>query len=292
MITTKNMWEYKNGNYTVRILDDGTKFRLSDNPVPEYPESIDVKITNKCNAGCAFCHERSTPDGKSFDVNLAYKLFSDLPGGVELAIGGGNPLECRQDFKWLLRKLSYKSIIMNVTLNAIHLPDYDYLNAHAVGISYRKELHDEIKKFCEEHEYTQTVIHLIAGVHTVEDLERCLDDFDRVLILGYKIFGRGVAFYNEAVERNLDQWKSKIGLSLHRSGKIVVFDNLSLEQLNIKRFFSEERWRDIYMGDDGQFTMYLDLVEKKYAKSSRSEERFDIGELTIKDMFKNIRTIG
>ncbi len=44
--------EYQNGNYIMRILEDGTKIRLSDNPIPEYPESIDVKITNKCDGGC------------------------------------------------------------------------------------------------------------------------------------------------------------------------------------------------------------------------------------------------
>ena len=105
------MWEYKNGNYVVRILNDGTKIRLSENPVPKIPESIDVKITNKCNARCAFCHEKSCVDGKSFNVNLAYRLFKELPRGVELAIGGGNPLEEKQDLHWLFRKLSNTTVV-------------------------------------------------------------------------------------------------------------------------------------------------------------------------------------
>ena len=47
-----NWKEYKNGNYTVRInLENGTKIRYNneDSMIPEYPESIDITITNQCN---------------------------------------------------------------------------------------------------------------------------------------------------------------------------------------------------------------------------------------------------
>lgn len=282
------MWEYKNGNYNVKILDDGTKTRLSDNPIPEYPESIDVKITNKCNGGCVFCHENSTPKGKNFDVNFAYKLFKDLPGGIELAFGGGNPLECEQDLICLFRKLQKKRIICNITINALHLEDlcHSELLPTAVGISYRRELHDAIKRF----ECFQKVIHLIAGVHSIEDLRKCTNDFERVLILGYKKFGRGINFYSKNTETNLKKWKQEIGHFLNNNPKkLIIFDNLAIKQLDIKRFFSENRWRDIYMGEDGEFTMYLDLVEKKFAISSRSKKRYSIDNLSIKEMFEIIR---
>jgi hypothetical protein len=283
------MWEYQNGNYVVQIKDDGTKLRLSENPIPELPESMDVKITNRCNAGCPFCHEKSTPDGKSFDVNLAYKLFNELPSGIELAIGGGNPLEVKQDLKWLMRKSWGK--IFNLTINAIHLKDFTESGIYpeAIGISYRSDLHEEIKLFIEEHKTLQVVIHLIVGVHSVEDFERCRKDFDRVLVMGYKKFGRGINFYNEEVEKEILKWKQKIGYCFN--SKILAFDNLALEQLDIEKYFTKDKWKEMYMGKDGEFSMYLDLVEKKYAISSRSEERFDIGDLTIKEMFANLKTI-
>lgn len=286
------MWEYKNGNYTVRIVDDGTKYRLSDNPIPEFPESIDLKITNRCNAGCAFCHEKSTVSGQNADIDEVYKLVQDLPRGVELAIGGGNPLEMTQDLRWLMRRTE---CIINLTVNAVHLEDLDRkiessdIYPTAVGISYNRSLHSDVRDFVQKNSGTQVVIHLIAGVHLIEDLERCLNDFDRVLILGYKMVGRGVTYYSDAVKDNLADWEQNIGRFLNHKGKIVVFDNLAIEQLDPKRFFADERWRDIYMGDDGQFTMYLDMVERKYAISSRSEARYDIGDMTIKDMFKDIR---
>ena len=57
---------YQNGNYTVTIMDDGTKIRSNDLNffAPTHPESMDIKITNCCDMGCPMCHEDSKPDGK------------------------------------------------------------------------------------------------------------------------------------------------------------------------------------------------------------------------------------
>ena len=45
--------EYINGNYTVKIYEDGTKIRETkeDEFISSFPESIDLKITNRCNMG-------------------------------------------------------------------------------------------------------------------------------------------------------------------------------------------------------------------------------------------------
>ena len=48
----------KNGNYTMYLdLETGTKIRKNDLDFfdPEKPESMDIKITNKCDMGCQFC---------------------------------------------------------------------------------------------------------------------------------------------------------------------------------------------------------------------------------------------
>jgi len=46
------------------------------------------------------------------------------------------------------------------------------------------------------------------------------------------------------------------------------------------------------MGDDGTFTMYMDLVEKTYAVSSTKQERWAIGERTIQEIFSSVRVSG
>ena len=70
---------YKNGNTIVSISDDGTKVRyVPDNApaMPVYPESIDMKISNRCEMGCAQCHEQSTATGKQ--ANLKHPLLDSL----------------------------------------------------------------------------------------------------------------------------------------------------------------------------------------------------------------------
>lgn len=50
------MFAYKNGSYTVMILDDGTKIRYNKSNIykPSRVESMDIKITNQCDMGCPY----------------------------------------------------------------------------------------------------------------------------------------------------------------------------------------------------------------------------------------------
>lgn len=58
----KKLGSYRNGNYDVTIYDDGTKVRRTeeDDFIPEFPENIDVKITDNCQIGCQFCFVEDT----------------------------------------------------------------------------------------------------------------------------------------------------------------------------------------------------------------------------------------
>ena len=105
--------------------------------------------------------------------------------------------------------------------------------------------------------------------------------------MGYKNFGRGVQYYNENIDTNIKKLIQNIN-DLREMFDVVSFDNLAIEQLKIKDTMSEKDWNRFYMGDDGCYTMYLDLVQNKYAKSSTSIKRFDLLP-TINDMFTDIR---
>ena len=62
--------KYLNGNVTVTLFDNGTKIQEWDDNEgvhPDYPNSMDIKITNYRNAGCSYCHEKSTINGKHAD---------------------------------------------------------------------------------------------------------------------------------------------------------------------------------------------------------------------------------
>jgi MoaA/NifB/PqqE/SkfB family radical SAM enzyme len=108
---------YKNGDYNVLLLSDGTKIRTSKNtdPKPDKPESIDLKITNRCDMGCPMCHEDSWDKGAHGDI-MNLKFVDTLLQGTELAIGGGNPL-CHPDLEKFLEKCKERNIICNITVN-------------------------------------------------------------------------------------------------------------------------------------------------------------------------------
>ena len=50
---------------------------------------------------------------------------------------------------------------------------------------------------------------------------------------------------------------------------------------------SEEEWKEIFMGEDGKFTMYVDAVQMECAKSSTSIARFCVKD-NIVEMFKKV----
>ena len=71
---------------------------------------------------------------------------------------------------------------------------------------------------------------------------------------------------------------------------VVSFDNLAIEQLEVQQLMTKEEWNEFYMGDDAEFTYYIDMVEKKFAKNSTAllNERYDLLD-SVDDMFEKIR---
>ena len=70
---------------------------------------------------------------------------------------------------------------------------------------------------------------------------------------------------------------------------MVSFDNLAIEELSVKRLLSENEWNEFYMGDDGTMTYYIDMVERKFARSSTADfdKRYDLLD-NVDDMFNKI----
>ena len=70
--------------------------------------------------------------------------------------------------------------------------------------------------------------------------------------------------------------------------KVVAFDTLAMEQLNIKRFLSDEDYEKYYMGDGGSHSMYIDLVKGEFGISSTDNRRWPLTN-DIKEMFSLVR---
>ena len=291
--SNKVLHTYKNGNYIVRIYQDGSKVRLTldDEFDASFPESIDIKITNYCDNNCPMCHENSSVNGTHASLDVPF--FNTLSKGSELALGGGNPFSHPELEKFLL-KMSNQGVICNITINQNHFVSYksyiqyllDNKLIYGVGISViDKSNFDEIVQFAIKNE--SVVIHLIAGLIDYNLLEKLYDKNLKILILGYKEFGRGISYFNNKIKENISYLKDNI-LDISTHFYVVSFDNLAIEQLEMKNKMSKEEFDEKYLGDDGNFTMYIDLVKQEFAISSISVKRHKLLN-DIKDMFEIVK---
>jgi hypothetical protein len=286
--------EYKNGNTTVTIYKDGTKVREFEGiPVVEHPESMDIKITNYCDLGCPYCHENSTIKGKHSDLFLLKEKLDILPAGIELALGGGNPLS-HPNLVQFLEWCKTKGFIANITINEKHINKYNELIidlitrdlVKGIGISVTEGNINLIKSLYKLS--SNIVLHLIVGINTIEQIEElCTIKGIKVLLLGYKTFGRGISYYSQDITDNINKWYKHLPTLV---GKLVLsFDNLAIEQLNVKRLFTSKGWDRFYMGDDFTFTMYIDAVEQQYAPTSRSDDRQSFKDYNVIQYFKTFK---
>ena len=292
----KKLAQYQNGNYVVTIFNDGPKIRENDIDFfdADFPESMDCKITNQCPMGCPMCHEQSTPTGKHGDIMNA-EFIDKLRPGTEMAIGGG-AVTSHPDLIPFLQKLKKKGVIPSIT---VHQKEYanhiDLINKlvsdkliYGLGISFSSfddEFWDEVLK------NTNVVVHLIAGIHGGDVFKYFAKKNAKILILGYKDFGRGHTLLEKAsgVINVQLQWLKNNLKEIMSEYRVISFDNLAIEQLDIKNLLTEEEWQRFYQGDDGTHTMYVDLVNKQFAKTSTSTVRYPLLS-NIDDMFKIIKS--
>ena len=289
---------YKDGNATISIFDDGTRIidiPDGENPNLDFPLSMDFKITNWCDQMCPMCHEMSNPEGKHGDV-MNLKFIDSLRAGTEMAIGGGK-VTSHPQLKEFLQKLKSKGVLPSITVHQNEFIDkVDLINElidedliYGLGVSYLKP-YDIMWKAVAEND--NAVVHLIAGIHG-KDVFDYLAQFNcKILILGYKNWGRGANLLqneklNKDIQDKIDWLKNNLTKYMSKF-KVVSFDNLAIKQLDVQNKLTKNQWDEFYQGDDGTMTMYVDGVKKQFAMTSTSPKRYDLLD-NIDDMFKIIK---
>lgn len=285
--------KYRNGNYDVELYEDGTKIRRTEADVflAEFPESMDIKITDYCDLSCPFCHESSTTKGKHGNI-LEPAFIDTLRPFTEVAIGGGNPL-AHPDLVPFLKRLKDSNVVASMTVNQRHFTQYEELINNllseglikGIGISLTDSSDEDFLEKVSNIE--NAVLHVINGLITLYDLKNICCMSLKVLVLGYKQFRRGATFHSIEVEENkrvLRDWLPSVAPMF----KVLSFDNLALEQLGVRDRMTEEAWDRFYMGDDGQHTMYIDLVKERFARCSVSTIRYPLQD-DIVDMFNTVK---
>lgn len=309
-IKNGNWVRYQNGNYFVSInLDNGTKIRETINPdatefVADFPESADVKITNKCPYNCMFCHEGSNINGKHSDA-LHSHVWNTFRPYTEVALGGGS-VTGYPDLVPLLERLKSLHLIPNITVRQeefmSNLPLIRKLTdeklIYGLGISLSNPNQEDFIKTIKE--FPNAVIHVINGIVSLTELRKLANNNLKILILGYKEVRKGkILLANSAQNTIINNNKEALYAFLPKIitenwFNVISFDNLAIKQLNPKgRFVSDEDWETIYMGDDGldgeqtSASMYIDLVENEFARNSCDVgHRMPVGNMSVKEMYK------
>ena len=200
-IKNGNWVRYQNGNYFVSInLDNGTKIRETINPnatefVADFPESADVKITNRCPYNCAFCHEGSNINGKHSDA-LHSHVWNTFCPYTEVALGGGS-VTGYPDLVPLLERLKSLHLIPNITVRQeefmSNLPLIRKLTdeklIYGLGISLSNPNQEDFIKTVKE--FPNAVIHVINGIVSLTELRKLANNNLKILILGYKEVRKG-----------------------------------------------------------------------------------------------------
>jgi hypothetical protein len=287
MTTTKTLLKQgSNGNTNISLYSDGSRVvdYQGNNPdtiILDYPMNVDIRLSTKCRFGrnpntgkalCGFCHESATTDGKAGNYTKLIEHIRYLPKTTEIAIGINDTTD--NELFNMLSILKEEGYVVNGTINqglvrlGLHKKLYNANLLYGIGISYRSMkwgFDDPIYKD------PNTVLHVIAGIDSFDDIEEIVKKnyCSKILILGEKDFG----FNKDNVKLDSDshkQWYRNINKLFKYA--TVSFDNLAIEQLNIKRFFMTDRWNILYQGER---SMYINAVEETFSPSSRSDDKTD-----------------
>lgn len=282
-----------NGTMITTILNDNEEFE------PEFPLNMDCNISNRCQNACTFCYQGCTINGKEANIKKYLddknSFLYSLHEGTELAINGNEPLH--PDLPLLLEFCKERNVFANLTVRENTLLQHQsqiesWLKnglIHGIGIS-PSEYSLEMIQFCQEH--PTAVIHTIAGITTIQQYKYLADKKLKILILGYKNFGKGVDYKKECFEMingKLQDLKKEVKW-FPEMFKVVSFDNLAIEQLDVKDILTEKEWDTFYRGDDGKHTCFIDLVEETFAKNSiQPKENHHKLLKDVRDMLKVVR---
>lgn len=292
--------KYTNGNANIWLdLHDGTRIIEYPDSEPltlETPLNIDIRVSTQCPYGyntvtqkstCAFCHESALVNGQECHYGVLQQVLIDanLPRGTEIALGVN---EVTRDLIQFVKNLYRLGLVVNITMNERYITEFGDTGlkqllpyVFGLGISYRSlqgclSLPDWIA------DYPHTVIHVINGIDDFNDVKELGIKYHKLLVLGEKDFGFNRGKVNlDTLEHK--QWKSNI-MQLTKIFDIVSFDNLGLQQLEIRGKITDEEYKSFYQGEH---SMYINAVEQYFAPSSRTRNNIKhFGETDLRSYFQ------
>lgn len=298
----------------------------NEEPVPEFPELVDLKITNKCSNGCKFCFMDSTPKGSHADIKFLKNIIDQF--GIigkknyhrtEFSIGGGNPLTYPH-LDELFSYMKRRGHVINITINVKDIQTIkkskkllktvrNYVDGIGISIFDASDIEAANEFDCKVMDNKKDVVlHLIPEylgfdktlciMNKANSMKRTYSNGDSykwrpaILFLGFKQMGR-------ATETNVKRLTDD-ELETLFSGSY----KLSLDTTFAKTY---EDWIKANMSykysitwNEGEYSMFIDGVKRYAYKSSyqldkpysMSWENKDAPVYGVKQAFAKIREDG
>lgn len=103
-----------------------------------------------------------------------------------------------------------------------------------------------------------------------------------------KTYGAGLQYYSmfsSSIDKGIRDWQMYLPKLFGK--KLISFDNLAIEQLKVRRFFTQENWDIFHQGEE---SFYLNAVDGYFAPSSRTSEGL-VGwnDMSVKEYFKGLK---
>ena len=318
----------ENGFWTVIIRQDGaytTRFfklrfsfdRNADIRYSHGPESIDLKITNFCMRNCEYCYQNSGPSGQHGDLGYITGIVSALQGQcglLEVALGGGEPTE-HPEFQSILEHIVWCDALPSFTTHSVRWLYDDNLEEimkYTTGIAFsvddtkdfRKTVHAMervgfwglVKRYGVQVTFSITEFNFDYGlVETISDYATGNDNVPMltVLLLGTKYTGRFETYAKEHHSRTkrehtvfhmseLVRSRTKRGLRV-----AIAADSVFYEQYG---HMFETALPIMKPDAEGQYSWYIDAVEKKHAYCSFAGARayHDVSDLRTKEVAADV----
>ena len=252
------------------------------------PELVDIKITDFCPFGCAYCYQGSTHKGKHAEKQVLSSLPSIL-GGMkvfEVAIGGGEPT-LHPDFISMLGNFRYYNIVPNFTTKSLawlrdekqRKPILEACGAFAYSVTRATDVH-ELVKMLHKYDIETDGYSYKPAKATVQYVLECGGDLEgilraasnaglRITLLGFKDTGFGKDF-----KKVSEDWIEIVQKVKEDKSRWL---NLGVDTAIIQKYGNEIKSKlgvhdALFTAQEGKFSMYIDAVEKRVAPSSYCAE--------------------
>lgn len=272
---------HKNGNYYLIVdndIDKRTALRAAEFTdkallVPEHPELVDIKLTDVCHIGCAFCYQSSTGDSRHGQTEKIKSVIDQIDGNItEVAYGGGDVLQ-HPDIVDILRYSKERGIkSSNITMNWQSIMKYPekvsevtpLVDAFGISITGPGQVKKVVEKLKEIGCFrpTRNCFHIIPDIYPRKVVRQMIADISHfapqadILFLGFKALGRGATF--EPKQQDMKTMAEYFLMCKQHGLNLQCDTKLVKDYLSVVSEYSDPSLYDIH---EGEFSMNIDCVD-------------------------------